>query len=79
MLLNVTQTFKEYRYHLPIADNHRNFHRQLKECKKSNKQSHHIFELTLICDRNEMISLKYKNYVNGRVFLNERVQYPCSL
>lgn len=52
-------SLKEYRYHLPIADKHRNFHHQLKKCKKSNKQSHHIFELSLNCDRNEKISLKY--------------------
>lgn len=41
-------SFKDFRYHLPIADKHRNFHRQLKECKKSNKQSPHIFELIVI-------------------------------
>lgn len=41
-------SFKDYRYHLPFADKHRNFHRQLKECKKSNKQSPHIFELIVI-------------------------------
>lgn len=41
-------SFKDYQYHLPIADKQRNFHRQLKECKKSNKQSHHIFELIVI-------------------------------